>query len=74
MGDHKSASPQRLLVALVAATAEEAARQPPRVEAEGGGGVVKVCLCSPTAHPGSFRCRLHHREYQWVNRLGPKPS
>lgn len=42
---------------------------------EGGGGVTKRCVCSPTGHPGSFRCRHHHGEYQWVNnRLGPKPS
>ncbi|GMN50509.1 hypothetical protein TIFTF001_019670 [Ficus carica] len=33
---------------------------------EGGGGSVKsYCLCSPTRHPGSFRCRQHHGEYAW---------
>ncbi|KAL3824349.1 hypothetical protein ACJIZ3_020378 [Penstemon smallii] len=42
--------------------------------AEVGGGTTKVCLCSPTSHPGSFRCRQHHGQYQWVNRLGPKPN
>ncbi|KAA0046597.1 hypothetical protein E6C27_scaffold114G001380 [Cucumis melo var. makuwa] len=26
------------------------------------------CLCSPTTHPGSFRCRLHRSEYVWVAR------
>lgn len=31
----------------------------------GGGGSVKQCLCSPTRHPGSFRCRKHHAEYVW---------
>lgn len=31
----------------------------------GGGGSVKHCLCSPTRHPGSFRCRQHHAEYVW---------
>ncbi|KAL3511803.1 hypothetical protein ACH5RR_024520 [Cinchona calisaya] len=45
---------------------------------EGGGGadggVVKQCICSPTTHPGSFRCRYHLTEYQWVGRLGPKSS
>ncbi|KAL1533201.1 hypothetical protein AAHA92_33120 [Salvia divinorum] len=61
----KSASPQRHLVTFVAPV------QPP---AEEGGQVLKVCLCSPTSHPGSFRCRKHHGEYQWVNRLGSKPS
>lgn len=28
-------------------------------KAEGDGVVVQRCLCSPTQHPGSFRCRLH---------------
>ncbi|KAL8250157.1 hypothetical protein R6Q59_033850 [Mikania micrantha] len=32
----------------------------------------KQCLCSPTLHPGSFRCRHHHSEYvlahpPWTN-------
>ncbi|KAK9142462.1 hypothetical protein Syun_011862 [Stephania yunnanensis] len=37
----------------------------------GGGGVgaKQQCLCSPTKHPGSFRCRHHHGEYQWRGRL-----
>ncbi|PIA65068.1 hypothetical protein AQUCO_00100507v1 [Aquilegia coerulea] len=39
----------------------------------GHGGVAglisKQCLCSPTKHPGSFRCRQHHSEYQWGRRL-----
>ncbi|RDX89769.1 hypothetical protein CR513_28465, partial [Mucuna pruriens] len=26
---------------------------------------VKRCVCSPSQHPGSFRCRLHHGEYVW---------
>nr|GEX36422.1 hypothetical protein [Tanacetum cinerariifolium] len=25
-------------------------------------GTMKQCLCSPTTHPGSFRCRNHHDE------------
>lgn len=27
--------------------------------AEEGGGNKEVCICSPTTHPGSFKCRLH---------------
>ncbi|KAL6984812.1 hypothetical protein U1Q18_018193, partial [Sarracenia purpurea var. burkii] len=54
-----------------------AAGQAPRVaaveaEAQGGGrcsgaggGRLKQCVCSPTRHPGSFRCRQHHGEYVW---------
>ncbi|KAI3727226.1 hypothetical protein L1987_67038 [Smallanthus sonchifolius] len=35
----------------------------------------KQCLCSPTGHPGSFRCRHHHSEYVWVGRLlTPRPT
>ncbi|CAH1422594.1 unnamed protein product [Lactuca virosa] len=34
---------------------------------EAGGGVKKQCLCSPTIHPGSFRCRHHHSEVsEWL--------
>lgn len=47
---------------------EIATGQPPRVAVEGaaqGGGRVKQCVCSPTRHPGSFRCRHHHGEYVW---------
>ncbi|WCJ42444.1 serine-rich protein-related [Euphorbia peplus] len=33
----------------------------------GGGGVTKMyCICSPTTHPGSFRCRYHIAEYNFV--------
>ena len=35
----------------------------------GGGGsegaAKRYCLCSPTQHPGSFRCRQHLGEYAW---------
>lgn len=26
---------------------------------------LQQCICSPTTHPGSFRCRYHHAEYVW---------
>ena len=35
----------------------------------GGGSANMRCLCSPTGHPGSFRCRLHRSEYVWVGRM-----
>lgn len=25
----------------------------------------QYCLCSPTQHPGSFRCRQHRAQYVW---------
>ncbi|KAL1559064.1 hypothetical protein AAHA92_09449 [Salvia divinorum] len=59
------ASPQRRLVGATA-------RQRPAEEE--GGAIVRACLCSPTNHPGSFRCRQHHGEYQWVNRLRSKST
>ncbi|PON94547.1 hypothetical protein TorRG33x02_095820 [Trema orientale] len=37
-------------------------------EAAGGGSVKQYCLCSPTQHPGSFRCRQHQAEYAWGGR------
>ncbi|KAI3714609.1 hypothetical protein L6452_21566 [Arctium lappa] len=54
--------------------------QAPRIVAEedggrggGGGGAANGmsnrCLCSPTSHPGSFRCRHHHNEYIWGGRV-----
>ncbi|OWM89914.1 hypothetical protein CDL15_Pgr012551 [Punica granatum] len=35
----------------------------------GGGSVTKQCICSPTSHAGSFRCRQHHGEYVWGRRV-----
>ena len=32
-------------------------------------GTMKQCLCSPTTHPGSFRCRNHHDAYVWGGRV-----
>ena len=33
--------------------------------AAGGSGGRRMCLCSPTSHPGSFRCRYHQADYVW---------
>lgn len=35
---------------------------------DGIGSAKKYCLCSPTGHPGSFRCRQHHANYVWRGR------
>ncbi|RLN09239.1 hypothetical protein C2845_PM11G00760 [Panicum miliaceum] len=32
---------------------------PPCSKATAGAPAGKYCLCAPTTHPGSFRCRLH---------------
>ncbi|XP_010487072.1 PREDICTED: uncharacterized protein LOC104765098 [Camelina sativa] len=50
---------------------QEAYNMSPRTSARGGGGgsvgmiksssVRQNCLCAPTTHPGSFRCRYHRR-------------
>ncbi|KNA06885.1 hypothetical protein SOVF_176980 [Spinacia oleracea] len=43
------------------------------VAAGGGGERRRVCLCSPTSHPGSFRCRYHHSDYVWCSmKLSPR--
>ncbi|KAJ4846403.1 hypothetical protein Tsubulata_006028 [Turnera subulata] len=47
-----------------------------REEVAGGAGdgasSIKNCLCSPTRHPGSFRCRYHHADYVWGGRITKK--
>ncbi|XAR53324.1 hypothetical protein NMG60_11021845 [Bertholletia excelsa] len=55
----------------VARSLMAAATRPPStvvVEGDGGGGRLKQCVCSPTRHPGSFRCRHHRSEYVWGGR------
>ncbi|GAB4852573.1 hypothetical protein Ancab_016786 [Ancistrocladus abbreviatus] len=37
-------------------------------------GSVKLCVCSPTRHPGSFRCRYHHAGYVWRGSRAQKTS
>ncbi|KAK2385450.1 hypothetical protein QL285_072689 [Trifolium repens] len=35
----------------------------------GEDGSIKLkCVCSPSKHPGSFRCRQHQAKYVWRNR------
>ena len=41
----------------------------PAVGGSGGEEKRKVCLCSPTTHPGSFRCRFHHEDYVWCSSM-----
>uniref|UniRef100_A0A7N0T7V7 Uncharacterized protein n=1 Tax=Kalanchoe fedtschenkoi TaxID=63787 RepID=A0A7N0T7V7_KALFE len=45
------------------------------VEGAGGGCLTKrFCICSPTKHPGSFRCRQHKAEYVWSGKSGNRSS
>ncbi|KAJ1393508.1 hypothetical protein SESBI_34871 [Sesbania bispinosa] len=44
-------------------------------EVHGGGGssgedgsIKQRCVCSPSQHPGSFRCRQHQAKYVWRSR------
>ncbi|KMT00790.1 hypothetical protein BVRB_9g220700 isoform B [Beta vulgaris subsp. vulgaris] len=30
-------------------------------------GRERQCVCSPTSHPGSFRCRNHRANYNWTS-------
>lgn len=32
----------------------------------------RTCLCSPTTHPGSFRCSMHKKPHRSVSRQIPK--
>ncbi|CAN4098356.1 unnamed protein product [Withania somnifera] len=40
----------------------------------GAAGMMKQCVCSPTHHPGSFRCRQHHADYKWTAQQGTKAT
>ncbi|TKY44651.1 hypothetical protein E2542_SST30928 [Spatholobus suberectus] len=53
---------------LVFQGARHAERQVRDGGSSGESGSVKRCVCSPSQHPGSFRCRLHHGEYVWRGR------
>uniref|UniRef100_A0A803LNB7 Uncharacterized protein n=1 Tax=Chenopodium quinoa TaxID=63459 RepID=A0A803LNB7_CHEQI len=43
----------------------------------GNDGREGQCVCSPTSHPGSFRCRNHRSDYKWTSHAksceAPKP-
>jgi len=50
----------------------ETGHAPTEVAATGSSAVagsIKKCLCSPTRHPGSFRCRHHRSDYVWGGRI-----
>ncbi|KAB2019296.1 hypothetical protein ES319_D08G288600v1 [Gossypium barbadense] len=71
-GKHGSAVRRRLLVLQASLIAATTARHAPRTGVtrdERAGSMVKRCLCSPTKHPGSFRCRHHIAEYAWGARF-----
>lgn len=58
-----------LLQASMMAAAHHGPRSGMPRQTGGAGSIVKQCLCSPTKHPGSFRCRQHHAEYVWGGRF-----
>ncbi|KAG9454957.1 hypothetical protein H6P81_007861 [Aristolochia fimbriata] len=40
-----------------------------------GSGAATHCLCSPTTHPGSFRCRFHRAmSTSWMRRSKSMPA
>ncbi|GAU39262.1 hypothetical protein TSUD_72010 [Trifolium subterraneum] len=51
----------------------EAEQEPAAVvagQSHGGedGSIKLKCVCSPSKHPGSFRCRQHQDKYVWRNK------
>eukprot|EP00850_Spirogloea_muscicola_P009449 SM000053S17406 [mRNA] locus=s53:193572:195507:+ [translate_table: standard] len=61
-----------------AAGAEGTVQRPSPASAKVGGASAKAaasraCLCAPTQHAGSFRCRLHRSGQPWGRRTAPKP-
>ncbi|GMI88584.1 hypothetical protein HRI_002527700 [Hibiscus trionum] len=68
-GKRGSAVQRRWLLLQASMIGAAAARHAPRDDSGGGGSMIKRCLCSPTKHPGSFRCRHHIAEYAWGARF-----
>ncbi|KAK9268872.1 hypothetical protein L1049_000637 [Liquidambar formosana] len=67
---HDLAAQSRWFTLQASMVAETVTMQAPDMAgrlAGGGGrrGSTKQCVCSPTRHPGSFRCKHHHGEYVW---------
>ena len=67
--DHQELAAQRrwLLLQLSAMVADSTVNSDAAAAAaEGGreGGGKQYCICSPTKHPGSFRCRLHRAGFR----------
>ncbi|CAD5190003.1 unnamed protein product [Musa acuminata subsp. malaccensis] len=57
-----SPSPRSVRFAVASFHGNHSQKKPakrPVVGSSDGGGRRRMCMCSPTTHPGSFRCRLH---------------
>ncbi|XP_072977492.1 uncharacterized protein [Typha angustifolia] len=76
---HRTTSPGRSI-----AVSDSVPSRRPIAGAAAGGGRRRTCMCSPTTHPGSFRCSLHkgfqspqhhpHSSYARSNRLNARRS
>ncbi|CAL9247048.1 unnamed protein product, partial [Arabidopsis halleri] len=53
------------LVAEVTVATDVEATGGHRSGGDGGDGK-KKCVCSPSKHPRSLKCRYHQHEYQWL--------
>ncbi|MCD7450831.1 hypothetical protein HAX54_008574 [Datura stramonium] len=72
VGNHDKRDRQGLYLPILRTQVSAASRASTRAD---GAGMRKLqCVCSPTIHPGSFRCRHHHTDYKWVARPGNKPN
>lgn len=47
-------------------------KRSPSTDSIGGGGA-RTCVCSPTTHAGSFRCRLHRNSESFSTAHGHPP-
>ncbi|EAY84753.1 hypothetical protein OsI_06122 [Oryza sativa Indica Group] len=47
------------MAAAVNSSSSSSSSSSPAKNAGAPAAVAKYCLCAPTTHPGSFRCRLH---------------
>ncbi|CAL5020064.1 unnamed protein product [Urochloa decumbens] len=71
---YRSASPAR--IKLAGAGARSPAGNSVSVSSPAGGAARsrRTCMCSPTNHPGSFRCSLHKERKAPHGGHGPKPT
>ncbi|GLJ26267.1 hypothetical protein SUGI_0504850 [Cryptomeria japonica] len=67
--DARNAEYYRELQRLIFAEAAQAENRGERIQtAVEGSSRRNLCVCSPSAHAGSFRCRLHRSSYVWGRR------
>ncbi|CAD6241856.1 unnamed protein product [Miscanthus lutarioriparius] len=71
---YRSASSTRISLAGAGARARPPAGQSVTVSVSSSSRGRRTCMCSPTNHPGSFRCSLHKERVKPASAAGPHGS